>query len=125
MLAWGSCGRKGRKFGREGRFERNFQIGKTFKYYFQCRRADILRELWRQVGSRHWGVSPLLGLDALVTRSQRLHAGLVSATPLALVRGSLGGTKHFAGRTWFLFECGGPASAFGNFALASKFDFLR
>src|SRR5258708_4415369 len=24
------------------RFERDFQNGKTFKYYFQCRRADIL-----------------------------------------------------------------------------------
>jgi len=23
------------------RFERDFQKGKTFKYYFQCRRADI------------------------------------------------------------------------------------
>jgi hypothetical protein len=22
-------------------FERGFQTGKTFKYYFQCRRADI------------------------------------------------------------------------------------
>jgi hypothetical protein len=38
MLAWGSCGRNGRN----GAWERdNFQFGKTFKYYFQCRRADI------------------------------------------------------------------------------------
>ena len=42
MLAWGSCGRNGRKVGWSGGFERGFQIGKTFKYYFQCRRADIL-----------------------------------------------------------------------------------
>ena len=41
MLAWGSCGRKGRKDCGIGRFERDFQAGKTFKYYFQCRRADI------------------------------------------------------------------------------------
>jgi hypothetical protein len=42
MLACGSCGRNRRKQGERARFERNFQIGKTFKYYFQCRRADIL-----------------------------------------------------------------------------------
>jgi len=38
MLAWGSCGRNGEKWSVG---EDNFQFGKTFKYYFQCRRADI------------------------------------------------------------------------------------
>jgi hypothetical protein len=51
MLAWGSCGRNGTKIGGRGRFEGDFQNGKTFKYYFQCRRADIFAG---SIGSPRW-----------------------------------------------------------------------
>ena len=50
MLVWGSCGRNGKGDGDIERFERDFQIGKTFKYYFQCRRADI----WGATASLLW-----------------------------------------------------------------------
>lgn len=42
MLVWRSCGRNGGGWRTGARFERNSQSGKTFKYHFQCRRADIL-----------------------------------------------------------------------------------
>src|ERR1700719_863476 len=50
-------------------FERNFQNGKTFKYYFQCRRADIFGGVWRRLGCRARDVSPLRGLALLVAGS--------------------------------------------------------
>jgi hypothetical protein len=37
----GKMWKKWKKRGGGWAFERDFQNGKTFKYYFQCRRADI------------------------------------------------------------------------------------
>src|SRR5579864_7655469 len=51
----GELWKKWKESGWPGGFGRDFQIGKTFKYYFQCRRADILGardELLPRVGRR-------------------------------------------------------------------------
>lgn len=45
MLAWGGCGRNGVGMAAGARLKRNSKSGKTLKYYFQCRRADIFGDV--------------------------------------------------------------------------------
>ena len=91
MLAWGSCGRKGRKVVQEEQFEQFFKTGKPSSITFNVGAPTFLSARWVNpapalVSARlaREECRPSGACDYLCLRTQCLRTGLISAAPLAL-----------------------------------------